>query len=82
MTIITPVQTQKEQKRKLKEIQMKEFLKAEIEEMLKYKYIESEKACCDIGDNALIDWICKYAIKFREEWEKIHGKVDNEGDSY
>jgi hypothetical protein len=38
----------------------KEFL-AEREEILRHKWIESEKAGCDIGfERALIDWIVKY----------------------
>jgi hypothetical protein len=37
-----------------------------------HKWIESEKACCDLGDEALQDWICKYAERFRREWEEKH----------
>jgi hypothetical protein len=44
----------------------KEFL-AEREEILCHKWIESEKAGCDIGfERALIDWILKYRSAWRE----------------
>jgi hypothetical protein len=43
----------------------KEFL-AEREEILKHKWIESEKAGADIGfEKALTDWILKYRSSWR-----------------
>jgi hypothetical protein len=40
---------------------------AEREEILKHKWIESEKAGCDIGfERALTDWI----VKYRAGWRK------------
>jgi hypothetical protein len=43
-----------------------EFL-AEREEILKYKWLESEKAGYDIGfERALLDWIRKYRDNWRE----------------
>ena len=45
----------------------KEFL-AEREEILKHKWIESEKAGNDIGfEKALLDWIMKYRSQWREK---------------
>ena len=45
----------------------REFL-AEREEILKHKWIESEKAGCDIGfERALTDWIVKHRSKWRKE---------------
>lgn len=45
----------------------KEFL-AEREEILKHKWIESEKAGTDIGfEKALLDWILKYRSTWREK---------------
>lgn len=42
----------------------KEFL-AEREEILRHKWIESEKAGHDVGfEKALLDWI----VKYRSEW--------------
>jgi hypothetical protein len=45
----------------------REFL-AEREEILKHKWIESEKAGQDIGfERALTDWIVKHRAKWRKE---------------
>jgi hypothetical protein len=45
----------------------KEFL-AEREEILKHKWIESEKAGTDIGfEKALLDWILKHRSHWREK---------------
>ena len=45
----------------------KEFL-AEREEILKHKWIESEKAGRDIGfEKALLDWIVKHRSHWREK---------------
>ena len=45
----------------------KEFL-AEREEILKHKWIESEKAGTDIGfEKALLDWILKHRSIWREK---------------
>lgn len=45
----------------------KEFL-AEREEILKHKWIESEKAGCDIGfERALLDWILKHRSNWRDK---------------
>jgi hypothetical protein len=44
----------------------KELL-AEREEILRHKWIESEKAGHDIGfDRALLDWVMKYRSQWRE----------------
>ncbi len=48
----------------------KEFL-AERAEILKHKWIESEKAGKDIGfEKALLDWIVKYRSNWRERRRK------------
>jgi hypothetical protein len=45
----------------------KEFL-AEREEILKHKWIESEKAGSDVGfEKALLDWIVKHRSHWREK---------------
>ena len=45
----------------------KEFL-AEREEILRHKWIESEKAGRDIGfERALLDWIVKYRSGWRDD---------------
>ena len=44
----------------------KEFL-AEREEILRHKWLESEKSGSDIGfERALLDWIIKYRSNWRE----------------
>ena len=48
----------------------KEFL-AERTEILKHKWIESEKAGKDIGfEKALLDWIVKHRSNWRERRQK------------
>ena len=48
----------------------KEFL-AEREEILKHKWIESEKAGSDIGfEKALLDWIVKHRSHWRDKRQK------------
>lgn len=53
----------------------KEFL-AEREEILRHKWIESEKAGHDIGfERALLDWIVKYRSAWRDERSKQQTKA-------
>jgi len=48
----------------------KEFL-AEREEILKHKWLESEKAGHDIGfEKALLDWIVKHRSAWREKRQR------------
>ena len=48
----------------------KEFL-AEREEILKHKWIESEKAGSDIGfEKALLDWIVKHRSSWRDKRQR------------
>jgi hypothetical protein len=47
-----------------------DILRIELEEILKHKWIESEKAGYDLGDQAVWDWVKKYAQEFREYWDK------------
>lgn len=49
----------------------KEFL-AEREEILRHKWIESEKAGSDIGfEKALLDWIVKYRSQWRTQRKEV-----------
>lgn len=52
----------------------REFLEAEKHEIEKHKWIEGEKLGRDPGNDAIIDWIRKYAKRFREEWDELHKK--------
>jgi hypothetical protein len=48
----------------------KEFL-AEREEILRHKWLESEKAGHDIGfERALLDWILKFRTHWREQRQR------------
>lgn len=54
----------------------KEFL-AEREEILRHKWIESEKLGQDIGfERALLDWIVKYRSAWRSDRSKGQGRND------
>jgi len=44
------------------------FLKDEISEMNRHKWIESEKVGFDLGQEALLDWIENYSHSFKKEW--------------
>ena len=61
-----------------------EFLSAEIAEIQRHRWIESEKAGCDLGQRAAIDWVQKYSAAFRESWKERQravssGTMQNEG---
>lgn len=60
--------TQEERTRFVKNsVLYKEFL-AEREEILKHKWIESEKVGTDIGfEKALLDWIVKHRSSWRDK---------------
>jgi len=46
---------------------------AEREEILKHKWIESEKAGRDIGfEHALVDWVRKHREGWRTAWRHDH----------
>jgi hypothetical protein len=56
----------------------KEFL-AEREEILRHKWIESEKAGQDIGfERALLDWIVKYRSTWRTDRTRPSGRSDKQ----
>lgn len=50
----------------------KEFMEDQVKEIEKHKWIMSEKAGRDLGNEACKDWICKYAKQFREFWFATH----------
>ena len=55
----------------------KEFL-AEREEILRHKWIESEKAGHDIGfEKALLDWIVKHRSSWRAQRQGNHSIAAN-----
>lgn len=46
------------------------YLEKQREEILRHKWIESEKANRDLGSKAVLDWIANYAAQWRESYEK------------
>lgn len=46
------------------------FMEAQIKEIEKYKWLESEKACKDMGNQACIEWIEKFAKEFSDKYFK------------
>ena len=48
--------------------QFRQFMRDEIEEIQRHKWIESEKVGYDLGDRAVQDWICKFAARYRNWW--------------
>ncbi len=47
---------------------VKEYLKLQSLEIERHKWIESEKAGKDLGMDAVIDWILKYADVFSDDF--------------
>ncbi len=48
------------------------YMTYQREEMECHKWIESEKSQCDLGRQALIDWINRYSDKFARYWRRTH----------
>ncbi|MEW6349625.1 MAG: hypothetical protein AB1646_11235 [Thermodesulfobacteriota bacterium] len=46
---------------------VKEYLEKQAREIERYKWIESERAGRDLGDEAVIRWIMLYAHEFSAE---------------
>ena len=47
------------------------FMKAQVREILIYKWIQSEKLGYNIGEQrASIEWVSKYAKLFANNWRK------------
>jgi hypothetical protein len=46
---------------------LKEYLEIQSREIERHKWIESEKAGKDLGMDAAIDWILKYAAAFSDQ---------------
>lgn len=56
---------------------MKKYMADQIKEMEIHKWIESEAAGHDLGEDALKDWILKHAVGFRKHWEEEHKNDKN-----
>ncbi len=46
------------------------MLELERQEIMRHKWIESEKARRDLGNDAVLDWIQKHAARWREWYER------------
>ena len=46
------------------------------EAIAEYKWLKSEKAQCDVGHQAALEWVHKYAASFREWYEEEHSGAD------
>jgi len=53
------------------------MLDAEREEIMRYKWIASERARCDLGQDAVLDWIENHASAWRHWYE-----TQNRDDGY
>ncbi|HOO76317.1 MAG TPA: hypothetical protein PK636_02860 [bacterium] len=53
-----------------RETQVRKATEEQLQEIEKHKWIESEKAGCDLGNIAMLDWINKYAESWRRQWER------------
>ena len=48
----------------------------QMNEMEKFKWIESEKAHADLGEKkCTCEWMVRYSSSFREYWKKTHSFV-------
>ncbi|MDA8405699.1 MAG: hypothetical protein M0T73_02420 [Deltaproteobacteria bacterium] len=52
------------------DIDLNEYLKIQAQEIDRHKWIESEKAGKDLGMDAVIDWIMKYADRFSDQYNQ------------
>lgn len=46
------------------------YLEQQNKEIERHKWLESEKAGRDLGEEAVIDWIMKYADRFSESFSR------------
>ncbi len=56
---------------------LKSYLEIQSREIERHKWIESEKAGKDLGMDAAIDWILKYADLFSDQFkQEIHTQLE------
>ncbi len=59
------------------EMDLKSYLEIQSREIERHKWIESEKAGRDLGMDAAIDWILKYADLFSDQFnQEIHTQLE------
>lgn len=59
-------------------MKFRDFIRLQIQEIEKHRWIESEKARRDLSGTAEKDWIEKYAEIFRKECEEKYGPLEEE----
>ena len=47
---------------------VRDLIHQQVNEMEKHKWLESEKAGCDLGQKALLDWVDKHYEKFTKAY--------------
>jgi hypothetical protein len=57
---------------------MEAYLAIQRTEIERHKWIESEKRHCDMGREALPDWICRFSQKFAHYWRRTHAYIPPE----
>lgn len=58
-----------------------EIHRIQIREILKHKWIQSEKEGRDLGEEAVEDWIQKHAAEFRAYWDERLRDLEDREDS-
>lgn len=47
----------------------------QVEEMKRHRWIESQKAGHDVGEDAFADWVRNYASDYRSEYEETYEEM-------
>lgn len=50
--------------------QFHKFMQDQTNEINIYKWVQSERVGHDLGNECCIEWVMKFAKKFREDWER------------
>lgn len=54
-----------------KRLTFPDYIRLQLQEIQKHKWIESEKVGRDLGQEAVFDWIERYAEAFRRHYEPM-----------
>ena len=55
-------------------LSLQELCRMERDEMMRHKWVESEKAGRDLGQAALIDWALRHDLQFVREVSEARGE--------
>ena len=56
---------------------MDAYMTLQREEMEKHRWVESQRACCDLGEASLMEWIKCHSTEFARYWRRTHMFVPN-----